>query len=91
MRTSGGSSATFVGELVVAGDGTFVSRLEPVEPAVRTPIGCAVDQLHVEKVTDIEIEARIGELWGSGVVTDPANDRLQARIIFAPPPVPMRI
>ncbi len=85
--------ATFVGELVVAGDGTFAARLLPLEHAIRTPSGCMIDELHVDKVTNIDVDARIGELWGNGVVSELGNGRgaLHAQIVFTPQPGPTRI
>ena len=98
MRALASSSAMYEGELAIAPDHTFTAPLYPATPVITTPSGCAISELELDHVTNVTIEARLGDLGGArpACVSEPHDgvdlteltsgsfDELRAYLVFAP-------
>jgi hypothetical protein len=62
-------SATYDGTLAHQRDATYVAQLYSASPTIATDDGCSVPDLHVEQVSSTQLDARLGDLVGTGTLT----------------------
>jgi hypothetical protein len=59
-------TATYDGQLEVQPDGQFTAALYPTAPAVTVSSGCSAEDIRVEQISSVQLDAQLGDEVGTG-------------------------